>query len=291
MENIKLMKIVVVILILILSFDLVSAMGIGVSPSTLEFKDALKGYTYEKELKIDNTGDNLIIAKIDVSGNSDWFEFDPGFEVRVEGKSSSRVNVKLKTPDDLPNGEYETILNIIGTPEEDKGGVSLIPGVSSNIIVGITDKEIIKGYVDSILTRDAEKGQYVQFIISFLNKGNVDISPTARVTVRTNDRNISSFEENFNAVKPGSSESFVAKYNTKDMELGGYYADVGVYVEDELIKENTVNFRVLEGVASEKEVLEEEKVKEGPSVWIGITVIAVILIVGSFIIYWILKLI
>ncbi len=286
----KLINIAINIIMFILVIGIVNAAGIGVAPSVLEFKDALKGSTYEKEFKIDNTGDKDIIAVIEIMEYEDWFTLDPGTEVRVGGKSSAKVKVKIDIPEDTAIGDYETMIYVKGKPADVLEGMGLVPGAGFKAKITVTDKEIVEGYVDNILTRDTTLNNEVKFIIGFLNKGNVDVSPNAEITIKTEtDEIVDSFEKQFDAVKARASQSLIAEYDTKGKALGKYKADVQVYLNNELLKERTVYFKILEEMPSEiTKKAEETKLvsqEKTTNVIIGISIIIVILIVGLGIYY------
>lgn len=254
----KLVNIVVTIIMLISLIQTVSAAGIGVSPSELKFEDALKGSAYEKDIKIDNTGDDDIIAEIDIIDHKEWFTLDES--VKVPAKSSAKVKVMISIPEDTENGEYETMVYVKGRPADAAEGMGLIPGAGFKAKISVTDQEIIKGYVDNILTRDATFGSNVKFIVGFLNQGNVQADPLAKITIKTEtDDFVADFEKQFEAVKAGAGESLIAEYSTKGLDLGKYKADVGVYLNDELLKEKTVYFRISEEILS---AAEEETEKD-----------------------------
>ena len=242
----KITKIVMIIVMLISLVQLVSAAGIGVAPSELKFENALKGSSYEKEIKIDNTGEKEIIAEIEIINHKEWFTLEES--VKVPAKGSAKVKVTIDIPEDTENGEYETMVYVKGKPADVTEGMGLIPGAGFKIKITVTDKEIIEGYVDNILTRDTTLNKDVKFIIGFLNKGNVPINPNAKITIKTeDDKTITNFETQFESVKSGESKSLTTEYNTKGMAVGKYKADVSVYLNNELLKEKTVYFKVLSG--------------------------------------------
>ena len=262
----KLVNIVISILMCIALIQIVNAAGIGVAPSILEFKDALKGSSYEKEFKIDNTGDGDIIAVIEIMNLTDWFILEPGTEVKVPAKGSSKVKTTIDIPEDTPNGGYETMIYVKGKPADTTEGMGLIPGAGFKAKITVTDQEIIEGYVDNILTRDTTLNGKVNFIIGFLNKGNVEASPNAKIAIKTEtDELIGSFEKQFKAVKAWASESLIAEYDTKGKALGKYKADVQVYLNNELLEEKTVYFKILEELPSAiEEEPKEAALKEEP---------------------------
>ena len=50
--------------------------------------------------------------------------------------------------------------------------MDLYTGVSVKVIIKVTDKEIIKGYVDNIRTKTATESEKIKVITGFMNQGN-----------------------------------------------------------------------------------------------------------------------
>ena len=266
----RLVDIIVIIAMLILLVKAVSATGIGVAPSELIFKDALKGYSYEKEFKIDNTGDKDIIAEIDVISYRDLFSLSPGTSIRIPAKGSSKVKVTVNIPSNTSNGNYETMVYVKGKPADTSEGMGLIPGAGFKALISVTDKKIVKGYVDNILTRDTTLNGKVNFIIGFWNQGNVEAKPNAKIAIKMeNDEFVASFEKEFLA-KAGASESLLAEYDTKGKALGEYKADVQIYLNNELLDEKTVYFKIVEKMPSGEVAATEKEITQPKDVITGI---------------------
>ncbi|MFH1438994.1 MAG: hypothetical protein ABIG89_00375, partial [Candidatus Woesearchaeota archaeon] len=200
------MKKTIIMIIMLLSLVTSAfAAGIGVSPSTIKFENALKGTTYIKEFKIDNTAEQEIIATLSINEHKDWIKFSPGMNVRVPAKSSEIVKVTLSIPKETVNGEYEAKVSVEGKPAEEAGGMGLIPGAAFTIKMDITDEVIIKGFVDNILTRDTAMNENVKFIVGFMNQGNVIASPNAEITIKDeNEEVIDKITKKLDEVGPSS---------------------------------------------------------------------------------------
>jgi hypothetical protein len=147
---------------------------------------------------------------------------------------------------------YESVGFIKGTPVVAGQGMGLIPGVGFKIKVNVTDQRIAQGFVDNILTRDTVLNKNVMFLIGFMNQGNVPIAPRAKITIKDqNGNNIDSFDKQFNNVNPGVVQTLVAEYETMGKPLGSYMAFVQVYLDNALLQEKTVYFKILDEMPSQ----------------------------------------
>jgi hypothetical protein len=81
----------------------------------------------------------------------------------------------------------------------------------------------------------------------------------------------------------------ISSYNTDSMTIGSYNANVKVYLEDEVLEEKNVGFKVLDGdyVKPVSDVKKEEE--SNSSLLIGILVVIIVLLVGLFIFYLIIR--
>ncbi|MBW2974685.1 hypothetical protein KY366_03110 [Candidatus Woesearchaeota archaeon] len=289
LRNILFVEILLVSLVLLIMNSLLAyGAGLGVAPATLRFENALKGAETEKQVSIQNPSEQKIVVSVSVSGElSSWVEFSPPGKTEVPAGGDAKVTVKLTPPKDMPDGEYLGYIHATVEKTEDLEGtgMGLFPGVDSTIIAEITDKEIIGGKVQRILTKDEEYGTPVRFTLGFTNTGNVPEGPDVRVEIiKRGTGIIDTIEKTMEDAKPGQSRDYEVLWDTNGREKNVYYrADVTVLLNDEVLeKKEDIGFRVLE-----KGGLDVEK--EPSRIGTGMVIIAVILIAGIALYYVITK--
>ena len=261
--------------------SIVNASGLGVAPATLKFENALKGATTEKELSIQNPGDEPITVEVNIDGEiSDWITLSPQ-TVNIPAKDSVKVIVKLAPPVEKPDGEYtaKVLVRAKSTSEIEGSGMGLLPGIDTDIIATITDEEIVSGKVTKILTKDEEYGVPVKFTIGFGNHGNVPVGPDVKIEIEKRGTGIiDTVEQSLEKIKPGASKDYEVSMQTTGKEKNVYYrATVTVFLDNEIIeKKENIGFRILE---SSKEI--SSKVEEtNQQMFYGIFVTLIIIIIG-----------
>jgi hypothetical protein len=261
--------------IFILSLFIVNASGLGVAPATLNFEDVLVNTVSEKEISIQNPGDESISVSIEIEGElKEWISLDSNIE--IPAKSDIKVKIRLN-PSLI--GEYNSKLKfrVIGGGE----GVGLFPGVDTNVVASVIDKEIIFGEVSKILTKDEEYGDLVVFDIGFVNKGNVPVNPLVKIDiVHGSDNLVDSVEMSLGMINPGVDSDYKIEWDSTNGDPNVYYrANVKVLLDGKVIEEKEgIGFRVLESTK-----------RSSPSLIIGVFIIAIILIIGLIIFYLIIK--
>jgi hypothetical protein len=254
--------------------------GLGVAPAVLTFDDALKGTVTEKQITVQNPGENEIFVSLSVEGEmEDWIKIDKKEGITVPSKGETKIVVKLDPPVDLENGEYSSNLKIVSSvgSSVEGSGMGLLPGVNIDIVATITDEEIVDGEVSKVLTKDEAYGNPIKFIIGFTNKGNIPIGPNVKIEIEKRGFGIvDTIEKDLEAIKSGESKDYEIQWDTNGKEIEVYYrAKVVVSLGDNIIetKEN-VGFRIFEN----KNV--------GPNMGVGILIIVVILVVGFTLFYF-----
>ena len=234
--------ILVAILLFIAMVGVVSAVGLGVAPSVLDFKDVLRNREYERSIKIDNTASYPVNVTLSIVDYSDWFEFPE--MVEVEGYNT-RVPIKLKVPRRTPLGDYETMAYAMVYNQY--GNFNY--GVGFKIKFTVTNERIYCGYVDNIRTRDVIQGEPLKFIVGYANCGNIRHRVIMNINIQKQGEIVKRIRRSFRML--AYSQGTITKYysRTNKLEKGQYTADVKVYMkqrkEMELLKERTVYFKVL----------------------------------------------
>ena len=267
--------IIILSLMLVLSSFVVYASGLGVAPATLNFEDVLVGSVIEKEISIQNPGEEAISVSIEVYGElKDWINLD--YIVEIPAKSDVKVKASLNP---TLTGEFSSKLKfrVIGDGE----GIGLFPGVDTNIIATVIDEEIVLGEVTKILTKDEEYGELVVFDLGFTNKGNVAVNPLVNIyIVHGSDNLVDSVEMSLGMINPGVDSDYKIEWDSTKGEPNVYYrANFEVSLNGEVIEEKEgIGFRVLE---STKKPISE--------LIIGGFIIVLILIIGLIVFYLMIR--
>ena len=239
MEVKKTKKMYMSIVLLVLLVGTVSAIGGGVSPSTLDYNGVARDNEYTKTIRVFNTGSDNVMANISFDNFGDWFTYQKSLLVPANGYTD--IPITLKVPEEIPLGSYSTMAYVTF---EAQGMFILKFGFKVNIVV---TTEIINVYVDSILTRDTTKTIPVKFLIGVYNYGNVPTDVIVTVDIKQNNNIIKHAEQIF-TVPYWVSQQLVMEYPTKKLQAGQYSADIKVYLKNngvrQLLKEKTVWFKV-----------------------------------------------
>jgi len=240
-----------ILLIFLVSSFLVSASGLGIAPATLEFKDALKGAITQKQLSIQNPGDEPIIATIEVSGDlAEWLTLSSS-SIEVPAQGTAYITFSLNPPEDAEDKEYtgKIAAKAQSSAAIEGSGMGLMPGVNSDIIATVTNKRIIKGEVTKILTKDENYGAPILFTIGFENHGNVAVGPDVIIEINQGAEGvIDTIQESLELIEPGASKDYKVEVPSMDKDKNTYYrATVTISLDGEIIeqKEN-VGFRILD---------------------------------------------
>jgi hypothetical protein len=249
------------IAVLMLLFTAIYGSGIGASPGTLKFENVLRGSYAEKTILVSNPDTTPI--EVLVSSSSDWFNFSTT-NFTVEGKSSYRLVVYLRTPDDVANGMYNGTIDMAVTPTSSiNSGMGMVIAVGVTILtsVKITDNQTLSGKVVDIGVKDAEVGNRITFSVTFLNQGNVKARPAIQIdllSLAQGKEPIRSATFNENEVLPSKTEALQLFVNSSGMAPGQYWANVSVSLGGTPLTSRQLTFDILEKgtLAAEGELVE-----------------------------------
>lgn len=230
---------------LLLTIGAVSAYGLGVAPSVVNFKDVLRNKVYYATVSIQNPNDIPIDVSLDIEQYNKWIEYPEIVSVPANGNTN--VMMKIRVPKKTPLGDYQTRANarmII----DNNGGIGLGVGVGFDIIFTVTKERIYNGWVDNILTRDVIQGEDLRILVGYANDGNVNNKVIVKTDIKKSGTKVASFRNRFK-VKYYSSKTLESNYNTIDLAKGYYKADVKVYLRQRrrltLLKQKEVSFSVV----------------------------------------------
>ncbi len=238
-------KILVSLLVLLLSASIIEAVGLGVSPSEVKFKDILRNREYQKNVRIQSTASYPVNVTLNIEQYNNWIKYPTIVEVPANGYKD--VILALNVPKKTPLGYYETMAYATGQPAN-YSGITIILRIGFKIFINVTNEKIYDGYVDNILTRDITKGNPFKILVGYWNKGNVDNKVIVRTTVYRQGDYFMDFNRQF-TIPAFTSQELTAQYlRTNEWQIGQYSADVKVSMlngrQKQQLTQKTVYFKV-----------------------------------------------
>ncbi len=233
----------------------VAAAGMGVGPSHLEIKDALRGGEYERLLTIFNLGNEKVTFGFSVTGSAvDWISFykkdAPDIQIEqidVEKEKEAGVLVKFNIPQDAGNGDYVAVISVTTIPDNEEGeaiqAVALCAQVEVDITV--TGTQILSGVISNIQIRDIEEGYPLRIEAFFQNTGNVEAIPQFDVEMVQDNQTVATFTVADTRVSPDSSKMFHVECDATDNSRGDYLCNITVSLDNEVIATEELGFTIL----------------------------------------------
>lgn len=128
-------------------------------------------------------------------------------------------------------------------------GVSITKGIRLDVDLKITNEDYPELAILLVKTADTPKGQSVPVIVLGENTGNVDTSPTIKVTLL--NLVMEKLEEhdifNFGFIKPNKKETLTGKFS-HNLPVGEYFMEVKVLLDEKELRRERLVFRVTDEV-------------------------------------------
>jgi hypothetical protein len=119
-KEMKRATIVLIGLIFALVISNVSAVGIGLAPSSFTMEDTLRGGSCDRIFTVFNTVDEPLDYEFEGTGDiGEWVSFfaldgkTPIDTIKVHGKSSEKIIARFTIPGDTPNGVYTGTVDVL----------------------------------------------------------------------------------------------------------------------------------------------------------------------------------
>ncbi len=161
-----------------------SVHALGLSPPTMVVDGLLRGTTQTRTVTLFRAPEDIgnVYIKVQPDEKStEFFILDETQIVMVEGQTQIDYEFEI-TPGDAANGDYEWKLRFLKTPDPTApvvgAGVSVITGVTAQLLVTVGGEEVLAYTLDGIYGDPTEEGleAFVTYTVS--NTGNVDWRPT-----------------------------------------------------------------------------------------------------------------
>ena len=238
----------ILLIALIFAFAIsdVSAISVGIAPSSFTIEDALKGETFDQKLTVFNGDDEACNYEFEGTGNiGDWISFYALDEktqiatIEVPGKSSEKVIARFSVPPETPNGIYtgmiyvQTIPKVARDTTEEMGAVAhvvLRAPSKVTIVVGSgvpAEEETITAEGDLIAMSTVDEpsiGQVIEILATFDNTGAIDTNAkfVGELYIDGNKADVVTSDELFT---PAGETSDLAAYVS--LETPGEYVILG----------------------------------------------------------------
>ncbi|MBN2421940.1 hypothetical protein JXB41_01825 [Candidatus Woesearchaeota archaeon] len=218
--------ILIVLFVFIIPDSLAS--GLGISPSSVNFKEVRKGGYAEASVFLSTTSNENIYVMPEYYGEiKDWLNVSD--EIILNSSAVKEVVVSIKPPEDIMNGIYEGKVSFMASPGKNEAyiGSSLIATVSLKIKIEIIGEEIIKCNVGAVEIEPMEEDSNIILHADVKNEGNVRIKPEFNLDVWKGNELI--FSEDFNVneeVLPTQTKRVSYEIEVHDLEKGDYLGEI-----------------------------------------------------------------
>lgn len=229
---IKIKTIFSIILIIAMISEIASAeTGIfGVSPSSIQFNNVIRGGYAERPIVISYNQDQQIKIQLSAEGEiAKWFNFTEN--VTASKTNFAREIISVSPPRDVPNGNYTGLIvfSISSTEDSNQEGKAvskLISVLQIAVTVEVTDKEILACSSKNFVINSAEKGDKVNFNIDVLNEGNIRLKPEVKVKVWDQEQNyvIKDLEFTGAEILPTKESKLNFSIDSSELETNQYWA-------------------------------------------------------------------
>lgn len=243
----QLIKTVLLIgLIFILTISSADAIGVGVTPSRITIDDALKGGSFDRQLRIYNPDSESSNYELNITGDiAEWVSFftidgkTPIDTLEVSGKGEKNIITRFIIPGDVPNGNYQGTIYVKTVPK-DTGttgfGAQTVVRAPSEVTIMVTGTQILTGYVEGITAEDTEINYPMRIKVKFKNTGNVIAYPEIRVNITKDGSVIDSIISDKTAVPYDKvTMTIPVEWNTTGQTTGDYLLNTTVSLGGDIL--------------------------------------------------------
>ncbi|MBN2015204.1 hypothetical protein JW766_00010 [Candidatus Dojkabacteria bacterium] len=269
-------------------------LAVGVSPSDFNNDALMAGSHYENEFLISRAEAESaadVTIELNVEGINDWFTVTPSDAFTMaEGEESTRFTVAVDVPDDAEDGNYTGTITVRVADQDQEGQVVLVPGVAIKVDLTVSDQEVKSMTVMKASISVFEVGQKLVLELEIRNDGNVSIAPTKVMldVSSINDEFLKSLET---TDVEGEVDSFTTStvkvmFDDPELEIGQYFGDVDVYMDDEVVYEDRVVFEVVAATpAPAQPAAKEEEEADRTMLYVGGGVLLVVVLIVGLAVY------
>jgi hypothetical protein len=288
----KVLEIILAVLVVMALSQSVAALGLAVSPPTIEIRNALKGGEYERTITIFNSDEEACTYSLGSIGEmKEWIQFyalddlhTPINEIMIPGNDKEPCVVTFNIPEDTATGNYTSTIYVETIPTEGPEGTGQVVKLkmSTDVLITVTGTQILTGTVKSITTTDTEIKYPLRIKVEFQNTGNVVAKPDVAVKITQDGTIIDEFTHRETGVNVNSREIIPVEWDTTGKESGGYEATVTVSLGGEVLSTAELQFTLLPvGTLSRHGDLTEIAYEGEPSIGKALRIIATFANIGE----------
>ncbi len=239
----------ILLVLLLVMTQLISAANVGVSPANINFQNVLRSGYAERPITVTIDSQIETTVEIETFGEKpDWINFTSE-SLTVSKGNPLRIIVSTSPPSDIPNGNYSSFLRIksskLGNSQDGHATGLVIPTLDVHIVTQITDQEITECLASSFKISNAEQSEDIILTLDIENRGNVKIAPKTTLDIwDQSSTNLVKQEEFYPAeITPTKENQFIFKIPSANLDIGQYWVDVSV---PNCYSSSTLTFDILE---------------------------------------------
>ena len=228
-------------------------------------KDALRGTEIIEDFTILNSDNVETTYQISAIGEiANWVQFysfddkkleNPISEITLPPNQGGKFLIKIKIPEDTPNGDYKGAIEVTSIPKDSSGNfsVSLALKLYRDVEITVTDKENLD-LETWIIPRHytIQPGDFLEVKVVYYNKGNVYIKPSLQLKIFSLPNKeivhnaIYPYPEEELPVKPFEKKEFenLIKWPTTGQKKGPYKAEIRVLVDGKEYEKYEFRFKI-----------------------------------------------
>ncbi len=243
------LKAILLVIVVILFLQNVSATIVGLSPASVYFPDVLRGGYAEREITVSVNSEEPATIELSTWGDAqDWINYsEQSFEVSMG--SPYRVTVSVIPPDDLPNGNYTGFLRVMTSSlgESIEGHAVGIVRAAQDlaITIEVVDSEIVQCRASKFEVNSVEVGDDVLFEVNILNQGNIRLIPRILIDIWNADQTsiVQQIDFSEQVVLPTREDRFLIRVPSSGFDVSQYWADISIL---ECLAQKLLTFDILE---------------------------------------------
>ncbi len=236
--------------------------GIGVSPGEIANDHLQPGSHYETEIIISQSDPYeamQINIEVDAGDATSWFSFDPASQFIIEaGVQRYPLHVIVDVPSDAEYDTFSGAIRVKASPlaqGENAGGVAVVKGARLEVALVTTELSITDFIVRSLKLNSPRQNEDLVLEIWLENTGNTNTTPTkATIDIRNLNQELvrSVAATSFSGeVLPGETGTMTVSFQPGQLDVSEYFADVKVYLDERVLREDTLVFAVTKGDTEE----------------------------------------
>ena len=207
--------------------------GVGISPVSMEFSDALRGASYTQTLILtnadpDDSAEFTVVATGDIASwvTTSLGEGEPATSFVAAPGSRLDIQVHLDVPDDAVNRTYDGGLEVLGAVVGDVAGAGVQIGGVVLIEAHVTGTEVRSAGVDDYRVANAEVGMDQRFTAVVRNDGNVRAIAQLDVTIQRDGATVAELSTGGEpwVVQGAASSPVEVTWTTAEQSAGDYTA-------------------------------------------------------------------